>query len=163
MKLPFLAGVALAAMFMSGCLLETLTPPPTSVPAGGQPAATLVTPAGGSTSTTAPTSASSTISPVPAMITPTPGVLIVEGRQVKQYGLPPLMAIDPNANYTAIIRTNQGSITVELFASQAPNTVNSFVFLAQEGFYNGIIFHRVIQGFMIQGGDPTGTGGGGPG
>ena len=97
------------------------------------------------------------------MITPTPGVLIVEGHQVKQYGLPPLMAIHPNANYTAIIRTNQGPITVELFASQAPNTVNSFVFLAQEGFYNGIIFHRVIQGFMIQGGDPTGTGGGGPG
>ena len=77
---------------------------------------------------------------------------------MKQYDSPPLMTIDPSANYTATIRTNQGPITVDLFASQAPKTVNSFVFLAREGFYNGIIFHRVIQGFMIQGGDPTGTG-----
>ena len=82
---------------------------------------------------------------------------------MKQYGLPPLMTIDPSANYTATIRTNQGPINVQLFASQTPKTVNSFVFLAREGFYNGIIFHRVIQGFMIQGGDPTGTGAGGPG
>ena len=73
------------------------------------------------------------------------------------------MTIDPSANYTATLRTNQGPITVNLFASQAPKTVNSFVFLAREGFYNGIIFHRVIQGFMIQGGDPTGTGTAGPG
>lgn len=73
------------------------------------------------------------------------------------------MTIDPSANYTANIRTNQGLIVIDLFASQAPKTVNSFVFLAQEGFYNGIIFHRVIQGFMIQGGDPTGTGFEGPG
>ncbi len=98
-----------------------------------------------------------------ATATPTPSLINVEGRQVKQYGLPPLMAIDPSANYTATIRTNQGPITVDLFASQAPKTVNSFVFLAREGFYNGIIFHRVIQGFMIQGGDPTGTGTAGPG
>ena len=93
----------------------------------------------------------------------THSLINVEGRQVKQYDLPPLMAIDPSANYTATIRTNQGPITVDLFASQAPKTVNSFVFLAREGFYNGIIFHRVIQGFMIQGGDPTGTGTAGPG
>ena len=98
-----------------------------------------------------------------ATATPTPSLMNVEGRQVKQYGLPPLMAIDPSANYTATMRTNQGPITVDLFASQAPKTVNSFVFLAREGFYNGIIFHRVIQGFMIQGGDPTGTGTAGPG
>ena len=98
-----------------------------------------------------------------ATATATPSLINVEGRQVKQYGLPPLMAIDPSANYTATIRTNQGSITVDLFASQAPKTVNSFVFLAREGFYNGIMFHRVIQGFMIQGGDPTGTGTAGPG
>ena len=56
------------------------------------------------------------------------------------------MTIDPDANYTATIRTNHGPITIDLFASQAPKTVNSFVFLAREGFYNGIIFHRVIQG-----------------
>jgi len=141
-------------MLMAGCLLGTPTPPPTTVPAGGQPAATA---AGGPTFTPAP------ISTLPAPITPTPSVIIVEGRQVKQYGLPPLMTIDPSANYTATLRTNQGPITVDLFASQAPTTVNSFVFLAREGFYNGIIFHRVIQGFMIQGGDPTGTGTAGPG
>ncbi|HIM37387.1 MAG TPA: peptidylprolyl isomerase, partial [Dehalococcoidia bacterium] len=88
----------------------------------------------------------------------TDSLINVEGRQVKQYDLPPLMTIDPRANYTATIRTNQGPITVDLFASRAPKTANSFVFLAREGFYNGIIFHRVIQGFMIQGGDPTGTG-----
>ena len=73
------------------------------------------------------------------------------------------MTIDLSANYTATLRTNQGPITINLFASQAPKTVNNFVFLAREGFYNGIIFHRVIQGFMIQGGDPTGTGTAGPG
>ena len=73
------------------------------------------------------------------------------------------MAIDPQAKYTADIHTNHGSITVDLFASEAPVTVNSFVFLARQGFYDGVIFHRVIPNFMIQGGDPTGTGTGGPG
>ena len=73
------------------------------------------------------------------------------------------MSIDLNAQFTATIRTNHGTITVELFASQAPVTVNNFVFLARQGFYDGVIFHRVIPGFMIQGGDPTGTGTSGPG
>ena len=73
------------------------------------------------------------------------------------------MTIDPKAQHTATIRTNKGSITLELFASESPVTVNNFVFLAREGFYNGVIFHRVIQNFMIQTGDPTGDGTGGPG
>jgi len=73
------------------------------------------------------------------------------------------MQIDPATSYTATIRTNKGDITAKLFADEAPNTVNNFVFLAREGFYDGVIFHRVIKGFMIQGGDPTGTGTGGPG
>ncbi|PKB81714.1 MAG: peptidylprolyl isomerase [SAR202 cluster bacterium Io17-Chloro-G9] len=73
------------------------------------------------------------------------------------------MTIDPAGGYTAIIRTNKGVITLELFAEEAPITVNNFVFLAREGFYNGVIFHRVIRDFMIQTGDPTGTGTGGPG
>lgn len=81
----------------------------------------------------------------------------------KQYPNMPEMTIDPSTSYTATIRTNKGSITAKLFADEAPNTVNNFVFLAREGFYDGVIFHRVIQGFMIQGGDPTGTGTGGPG
>lgn len=81
----------------------------------------------------------------------------------KQYPAPPPMQIDPNQRYTATIETTMGTITAELYAKEAPQTVNNFVFLAREGFYDGVIFHRVIKGFMIQTGDPTGTGRGGPG
>ena len=73
------------------------------------------------------------------------------------------MAIDTEKKYQAIMTTNQGVMTFDLFANETPNTVNSFVFLSREGFYNGVIFHRIISGFMLQGGDPTGTGTGGPG
>jgi cyclophilin family peptidyl-prolyl cis-trans isomerase len=73
------------------------------------------------------------------------------------------MQIDPNKRYQAIFHTNRGDFTVDLFAQQAPVTVNNFVFLARDGFYNGTTFHRVIKGFMAQGGDPTATGTGGPG
>ncbi len=81
----------------------------------------------------------------------------------KTYPTPPQMAIDPAKKYTATIDTTAGSMTAELIPTEAPNTVNNFVFLAREGFYDGVIFHRVISGFMIQGGDPTGSGRGGPG
>ena len=81
----------------------------------------------------------------------------------KQYGKAPEMQIDPAKQYTAIMHTDKGDIQIELFAAQAPRTVNNFVFLARDGFYNGTTFHRVIGGFMAQGGDPTGTGTGGPG
>ena len=81
----------------------------------------------------------------------------------KQYSKAPEMQIDPSKQYTAIMHTDKGDIQIELFAAQAPRTVNNFVFLAREGFYNGTTFHRVIGGFMAQGGDPTGTGTGGPG
>ena len=81
----------------------------------------------------------------------------------KKYAVPPQMSIDSSAGYTAKIKTNKGNIVIELFPASAPKTVNNFVFLANEGFYNGIIFHRVIPNFMIQGGDPTGTGTSGPG
>ena len=80
-----------------------------------------------------------------------------------QYANPPEMVIDPTKTYTATIETTAGPMTAQLFASEAPRTVNNFVFLAGEGFYTDVIFHRVISGFMIQGGDPTGTGTGGPG
>lgn len=73
------------------------------------------------------------------------------------------MTIDPSAGYTANIKTNKGNILIELFPASAPKTVNNFVFLANDGFYDGVIFHRVIPNFMIQGGDPTGTGTSGPG
>src|SRR5207244_791734 len=81
----------------------------------------------------------------------------------KKYDKPPEMKIDANKKYTATIDTDKGKIVLELFAKEAPKTVNNFVFLAREGFYDGTIYHRVIPGFMIQGGDPTGTGRGGPG
>src|SRR4051794_3429285 len=81
----------------------------------------------------------------------------------KQYPSPPAMSIDPKKTYTATIDTTLGPISVEFWPDVAPNHVNSFLFLAKEGFYDGVIFHRVIPGFMIQGGDPTGTGTGGPG
>jgi peptidyl-prolyl cis-trans isomerase B (cyclophilin B) len=77
--------------------------------------------------------------------------------------MPPEMVIDPAKNYLATIETNRGNIVVELYPTNAPKTVNNFVFLAQQGFYDGLKFHRVINNFMIQGGDPTGTGTGGPG
>jgi cyclophilin family peptidyl-prolyl cis-trans isomerase len=81
----------------------------------------------------------------------------------KTYTQPPEMAIDPARRYTATIETSAGTMTAELFAAEVPRTVNNFVTLARDGFYEGVIFHRVIKGFMIQGGDPTGTGRGGPG
>ncbi|MCC6387775.1 MAG: peptidylprolyl isomerase [Dehalococcoidia bacterium] len=66
-------------------------------------------------------------------------------------------------DYTAVIATAKGEITIKLFDDRSPNTVNAFVFLARKGFYNNITFHRVVSGFVVQAGDPTGTGGGGPG
>jgi cyclophilin family peptidyl-prolyl cis-trans isomerase len=81
----------------------------------------------------------------------------------KQYDSPPPMSIDPGKKYTATFKTARGDIRVDLFASEAPVTVNNFVFLAREGFYSDITFHRVIDSFMAQCGDPTGTGRGGPG
>ncbi|PWB41940.1 MAG: peptidylprolyl isomerase [Dehalococcoidia bacterium] len=73
------------------------------------------------------------------------------------------MVIDPAKTYTATIETSAGTMTAEFFAADAPKTVNNFVFLARDGYYEDVIFHRCIKGFMIQGGDPTGTGRGGPG
>jgi len=81
----------------------------------------------------------------------------------KSWSSPPPMDIDPNATYTAVLRTSQGNISIALDPKQAPKTVNNFVFLAKEGFYDGLTFHRVIPDFVIQGGDPEGTGSGGPG
>jgi len=81
----------------------------------------------------------------------------------KQWSTPPEMQIDPNKKYKAHMETDKGIMVIELFADKTPNTVNSFVFLSREGYYDGVIFHRVIANFMAQGGDPTGTGMGGPG
>ena len=81
----------------------------------------------------------------------------------KTYSAPPPMTIDTSKQYTATIETEKGNLVLELFASDVPITVNNFVFLARDGFYDGTTFHRVIPGFVAQGGDPTGTGAGTPG
>jgi len=81
----------------------------------------------------------------------------------QQWNSPPAMTIDPGKTYRAQIATSRGMIELELYPQHAPKTVNNFVFLARQGFYDGISFHRVISNFMIQGGDPTGRGSGGPG
>lgn len=80
-----------------------------------------------------------------------------------QWSKPPQMEIDSKKSYSATIKTDLGDIVLSLFADKVPNTVNNFVFLARQGYYDGTIFHRVIKDFMAQGGDPTGTGTGGPG
>ncbi|MFC1861009.1 peptidylprolyl isomerase [Chloroflexota bacterium] len=97
--------------------------------------------------------------PVPAPEPAKPAVKV----EPKTYSSPPPMTIDKNKKYTAIFETVKGDLVIELFAKDVPNTVNNFVFLARDGYYDGTTFHRVIPGFMVQGGDPTGTGRGGPG
>ena len=143
MKMTRWLWAVFAALLIGGCILQaTPTQEPTATPIG------TIRIAGTPT--------------IPAMSTTVPSAGAGGGAS-KQYDQPPLMTIDPTATYTAIITTNKGEITLELFTSEAPVTVNNFVFLAREGFYDGVIFHRVIRDFMIQTGDPTGTGTGGPG
>jgi cyclophilin family peptidyl-prolyl cis-trans isomerase len=88
------------------------------------------------------------------------------GQQAKgagQWGSPPQSALQPGKIYTATIETSKGSIDIDLLSELAPKTVNNFIFLAANGYYDNVVFHRVIKGFMIQTGDPTGSGRGGPG
>ncbi|OXM87926.1 peptidylprolyl isomerase [Paenibacillus rigui] len=81
----------------------------------------------------------------------------------KSWTSPPEMKIDASKTYQATVTTSKGTFKIDLFAKDAPKTVNNFVFLAKEGFYNNVVFHRIVESFMIQTGDPTGTGRGGPG
>ncbi len=81
----------------------------------------------------------------------------------KRYDAPPAMTLDLDKDYEATLHTTKGTIRIRFFAEEAPLTVNNFVSLARDGFYDGVIFHRVVPGFVIQAGDPTGTGRGGPG
>ena len=81
----------------------------------------------------------------------------------QQWDAPPAMQIDVSKNYSVAIETNRGTIELELYPQHAPQTVNNFVFLTEQGYYDGVSFHRVIADFMVQGGDPTGSGAGGPG
>ena len=100
----------------------------------------------------------------PVVEPPPAAIPVPEELNMKQYDAPPAMMIDPQKSYTATVALEKGGeFTIELYPKEAPNTVNSFVFLAREGFYDGVTFHRVIEGFMAQTGDPAGTGRGGPG
>jgi len=93
----------------------------------------------------------------------TPEVTTSGQEKAKSWSKPPEMTIDPAKSYEAIIKTEKGDVRINLFADKAPVTVNNFVFLSRQGFYDGVTFHRVISGFMAQTGDPTGIGTGGPG
>ena len=118
------------------------SPSPQSSPAAGSPTPTAASP-------TPPPCAASAEAPDPP--------------KEKTYDMRPEMTIDKDKKYTATVKTVRGDFTIELRPDLAPETVNSFVFLAREGYFNGVTFHRVIPGFVAQGGDPTGTGSGGPG
>ena len=153
----------IAALSLAACNL--ITPPSLGQPEA--PPSPTAAPAG---SGSAPATPQPTATPISgsgsgsgASAAPTPAVMVSGGRSVKQWSAPPAMSIDTGASYTAVVNTTAGPITIELLTGDAPNTVNNFVFLARQGFYDNVIFHRTIPGFMIQGGDPTGTGAGGPG
>ncbi len=147
MRTLSLISLLIVSLLLGGCVMEPTPEPATPTVPAGPPVIRIA----------------DTPTPDPVS-TPTPQVQeLADGRTFKVYSQAPLMTIDPEAAYQAQIRTNKGDLTLDLFASEAPKTVNNFVFLAQEGFYDGISFHRVIPNFMIQSGDPTGTGRGGPG
>jgi cyclophilin family peptidyl-prolyl cis-trans isomerase len=101
--------------------------------------------------------------PTPSATTPATIPQSIPEVKKMQWDSPPEMMIDTSKKYTAIIETEKGNLVIELFAKDVPVTVNNFVFLAREGYYDGTTFHRVLPDFMAQGGDPTGTGSGGPG
>ena len=146
MKFAILVSLLVATFLLVACGMEQATPTPTAIPD------VIPTPRIADT-------------PTPPVIgSPTPqSVQTSQGRQYRQYANPPEMTIDVEQSYMADIQTNMGTISVELFAEDAPITVNNFIFLVEQGFYNGVQFHLVIPNFMIQGGDPTGTGTSGPG
>jgi cyclophilin family peptidyl-prolyl cis-trans isomerase len=97
------------------------------------------------------------------MATPTPPAADGSSPQQRKFDQEPPMVIDPDKRYTATMVTSHGTMVIALDPLAAPKTVNSFVFLARYHYYDGVIFHRIIPGFVLQGGDPTGTGTGGPG
>ena len=161
MKLPILLTLLLLAVVMAACVLQPTAQPdaaPTETPS---PNATVAAPVSTPRTTTATTGATTATAATPRPTTPNSATGIRGVR--KQYSGPPPVTIDTSAEYIASFRTNQGNFRVQLLPVQAPVTVNNFVFLAKEGFYDGLTFHRVIQDFMIQGGDPTGKGSGHPG
>ena len=172
-----LAALALALTACGVVVPDAEPPPPTEPPPTTAPPQPTPTTAAGSSANagasatntpvpsapTATAAAGGTAAPEPEPTDDAPEVVVADGRSIQQWQAPPPMTIDPGAAYTAVLQTTAGDITVELLPGDAPATVNNFVFLARAGFYDNVIFHRTIPGFMIQGGDPTGTGAGGPG
>ena len=162
-----MAGL-LALLLLPGCVLATppppepTEPPESAAPAQQQPSAT-ATRAPAPTATAPPPGAAAAQPRPTSTVAPTATLAPASGAVQRQFSAPPPMSIDVGAEYEAVFSTNRGNFRVELLPAQAPVTVNNFVFLARQGFYDGLIFHRVIPGFMIQGGDPTGTGAGNPG
>ncbi len=159
-----LASAALAACGGGGSATET-PKPAASAPsglAGTAQAIASAVPAGAASTVQAVASAvpgGAAASPAASPAVNTANVASRDGK----YKTPPPMTIDKAKKYTATIATNKGTMKAELYADTAPVTVNNFVFLANDHFFDGVIFHRIVAGFVIQGGDPTGTGMGGPG
>ena len=157
-------ALLIALLAFAGCVLPT--PSPEATTASGQDSSTT---AAEETTRETPAAQAATATPAGPASSPTaeppPTPTIVSARQAmrNQYSSAPAMALETASDYFAELRTNYGNFRVDLLETETPLTVNNFVFLAQQGFYDGLIFHRVIENFMIQGGDPTGTGGGGPG
>jgi len=144
--LPAILSAAIVVLLLAGLVLMLVT--------NGS---------GGSATAGAPTAAPFAAEPTAAAAPAATTTSAAPAGAIKTYSAPPPMTIDPNKNYTATITTPRGDIVIKLRPDLAPQTVNSFVFLAREGFFDGLTWHRVLPNFMAQGGDPTGTGAGGPG
>ncbi len=164
MRITTIAAFLIALLVFAACVLPTSSPEATTAPGQDSP----TTPAEGTAQAT-PAAQAATATPAGPASSPTaeppPTPTIVSARQASrtQYSSAPAMALETASDYVAEFRTNYGNFRVDLLETETPDTVNNFVFLARQGFYDGLIFHRVIENFMIQGGDPTGTGAGGPG
>ena len=152
-------GTELKKLLVAGALVSALL---AAACAGGDDKKDNKTPlpSGPTAAATAPPAATKAATTVAAS---TPATQPTQAGGRKTYSTPPAMTIDQNKRYIATIKMDIGDILLELYPKDAPESVNSFVFLAREGFYDGVTFHRVIPGFMAQAGDPTGTGRGGPG
>ncbi len=164
-----LAGIVAIAIlllilgFVAGLLISRSGPPVVIVTP--EPAPDLITPVP-ATELITPVPTSESVAPTEPPTIPTPAgsnLPVMPTATTYQYNSPPPMTIDPAKKYTATIYTPRGEIVIELLPDIAPQTVNNFVFLARQNFYNGLTWHRVLPNFMAQGGDPRGDGTGGPG
>ena len=155
MRVPILIALIIALLALMGCVLQAPGAGSTPTPEGAE-----ATP--GAASSTTGSAASTPAAPAVTLV-PTPTIGSGSSSVRRQFSSPPVTILDPESDYVAAFRTNYGNFRVRLLSTQTPVTVNNFVFLAQQSFYDGLTFHRVIEDFMIQGGDPTGTGAGGPG